>query len=212
MIERWRAGLQGRALVVVDEAYVEFADAAVRGHAAGRAQPNIAVLRTLSKAHALAAARIGCVIADADADRGAAPLPGAVSGAGAVRRAGAGGAGAGGAGATARSASPQVVARARRACSRRWPRCAGVRRVYPSQANFLLVRFDRCRRRAFAALLAAGVVVRDMRAAPQLGDALRISIGTPEQNDARARRAATAGGRPHERRMRRSCSSTATAR
>ena len=37
--------------------------------------------------------------------------------------------------------------------------------------------------RAFEALLAAGVVVRDMRAYPQLGDALRISLGTPEQND-----------------------------
>jgi histidinol-phosphate aminotransferase len=32
-------------------------------------------------------------------------------------------------------------------------------------------------------LLAAGVVVRDQRAAPQLGDALRITIGSPEQND-----------------------------
>jgi phosphoglycolate phosphatase-like HAD superfamily hydrolase len=32
-------------------------------------------------------------------------------------------------------------------------------------------------------MLAAGVVVRDMRAMPQLGDALRITIGTPEQND-----------------------------
>ena len=33
------------------------------------------------------------------------------------------------------------------------------------------------------ALLAAGIVVRDQRAAPQLGDALRITLGTPEQND-----------------------------
>ena len=33
------------------------------------------------------------------------------------------------------------------------------------------------------AVLAAGVVVRDQRAAPQLGDALRITVGSPEQND-----------------------------
>ena len=59
----------------------------------------------------------------------------------------------------------------------------GVRRVYPSQANFLLVRFDDAQA-AFGQLLAAGVVVRDMRAAPQLSDALRISLGTPEQNAA----------------------------
>ena len=31
-------------------------------------------------------------------------------------------------------------------------------------------------------LLAAGVVVRDVRAMPQLQDALRISIGTPAEN------------------------------
>jgi len=59
--------------------------------------------------------------------------------------------------------------------------CPGVRRVYPSQANFLLARFDDAGA-AYAALLAAGIVVRDQRAAPQLHDALRISIGTPAQN------------------------------
>lgn len=57
---------------------------------------------------------------------------------------------------------------------------AGVRRVYPSAGNFLLVRFADAGA-AFAALLAAGVVVRDMRAMPQLGDALRISVGTAEE-------------------------------
>ncbi len=58
-----------------------------------------------------------------------------------------------------------------------------VARVYPSQGNFLLVRFHDADA-AFAALLAAGIVVRDQRAAPQLGDALRISLGTPAQNAA----------------------------
>ncbi len=57
-----------------------------------------------------------------------------------------------------------------------------VLRVYPSHGNYLLVRF-RDAGRAFRALLAAGVVVRDQRAAPQLGDALRITIGSSEQND-----------------------------
>ena len=56
-----------------------------------------------------------------------------------------------------------------------------VRRVYRSEGNYLLVRFADADG-AFARLLAAGVVVRDQRAAPQLDDALRISIGTPEQN------------------------------
>jgi histidinol-phosphate aminotransferase len=57
-----------------------------------------------------------------------------------------------------------------------------VRRVYPSQGNFLLVRCEDAET-SFRALLGAGVVVRDQRTAPQLADALRISIGTPEEND-----------------------------
>jgi histidinol-phosphate aminotransferase len=44
------------------------------------------------------------------------------------------------------------------------------------------VRFDDAQA-AFDALLASGVVVRDMRSVPGLGDALRITIGRPEQND-----------------------------
>jgi histidinol-phosphate aminotransferase len=59
----------------------------------------------------------------------------------------------------------------------------GVRAVYASDANYLLVRFVDAEA-AMQALLTAGVVVRDQRAAPQLKDALRITIGTAEENDA----------------------------
>ena len=48
-------------LVVVDEAYGEFADAK---SFAAEATANLVVLRTLSKAYGLAGARIGCAIAD----------------------------------------------------------------------------------------------------------------------------------------------------
>ncbi len=48
-------------LVVIDEAYGEFSDAA---SFAGEASGNLVVLRTLSKAYGLAGARIGCAIAD----------------------------------------------------------------------------------------------------------------------------------------------------
>lgn len=53
--------------------------------------------------------------------------------------------------------------------------------MYPSDANFLLVRLVDAEA-AFQRLLVAGVVVRDQRGAPQLHDALRITLGTPEQN------------------------------
>ena len=58
------AWLERQAVVVVDEAYGEFAQAPSAATLLAR-HANLAVLRTLSKAHALAAARIGSVIADA---------------------------------------------------------------------------------------------------------------------------------------------------
>lgn len=171
--------LAGRALVVVDEAYVEFADNPSL-IAQIDAQPNLAVLRTLSKAHALAAARIGCVVADARVvavlRRCQAPYPVPAPSAACALRALA---------ATSLRQTRERVAQARGERERLRTALAGatgVRRVYPSQANFLLVRFDDAAA-AFGRLLDAGIVVRDMRAMPQLGDALRISIGTPAQND-----------------------------
>ena len=170
--------VDGRALVVVDEAYIEFADAPsfVR-EVAGLS--NLAILRTLSKAHALAAARIGCVIADTALievlRRCQAPYPipapCAALALAALQ-----------ADALATTLQRVKFIRAERESLRiTLSACDGVRRVYPAQGNFLLARFDDADA-AYASLLAAGIVVRDQRAAPQLGDALRISIGTPEQN------------------------------
>lgn len=174
------ARLSGRAVVVVDEAYGEFSDAPSATTLLD-AHPNLAVLRTLSKAHALAAARIGTLIAAPELIaslrncQAPYPLPTpcvdlALS-----------------------ALQPEALARTRERIARvRAERerlfaalaaLPGVRRVYPSRGNFLLARFDDAQT-AFERLLAAGVVVRDQRAAPQLGDALRISIGTREENDA----------------------------
>ena len=170
--------LQGRALLVVDEAYVEYADAASLVAMVAQ-QSNLAVLRTLSKAHALPAARIGCLIADPaliDALRRCqAPYPVPAPCAQLALQA---------LSADARANTTEAVAatcEARAHLSAALRNLPGVRRVYPSQANFLLVRFDDTDL-AYARLLAAGIVVRDMRALPQLADALRISVGTPAQN------------------------------
>ena len=191
-IERLARRLHGKALLVVDAAYAEFADGDdVASLLAGN--DNLVILRTLSKAHALAGARIGSVIAAPELigmlKRCQAPYPLAQP---AVQAALA--ALAAGALARTRAATSQLCGereRLRAALSG----VAGVRRVYPSQGNFLLLRFADAQT-AFDALLAAGVVVRDMRADARLADALRISIGTPEQNErviatlARQRRAA----------------------
>ncbi len=53
--------------------------------------------------------------------------------------------------------------------------------VWPSAANFLLVEFTDPQL-AFERICAAGLLVRDVRRQPGLAQALRLTIGTPEQN------------------------------
>jgi len=178
-IEALARKLDDRALVVVDEAYGEFAQAPSAVSLIGR-QRNIAVLRTLSKVHALAAARVGCVVADADLvallQRCQAPYPlpapcsePARDALGDV------------AWAVTRTRIDTVVGERERLASA-LRRLASVGRVYPSSANFLLVRFADAQA-ALDRLLQSGIVVRDMRASAGLADALRITVGTPSQND-----------------------------
>jgi histidinol-phosphate aminotransferase len=171
--------LQGRALVVVDEAYVEFAAGASLIEQMA-AQPGLVLLRTLSKAYALAGARCGVLIAHPDVvallRKVIQPYavtqltieavfrmlePAAL--------------------AHARANRVTIIAeRARLAAA--LPALAGVRRVWPSEANFLLVEFDDAGT-ALQRAHRAGVLVRDLRAAPGLEQALRISVGSPEHND-----------------------------
>ena len=177
-IDALAARLEPQAVVVVDEAYGEFSQAPSAATLLAR-RGNLAVLRTLSKAHALAAARIGAVLAaPALIDvlrRCQAPYPlptpcvelalqALAPAALDVTR--------------ARVATVRVERERLRDALQSNP---AVRRVYPSDANFLLCRFADAQA-AFDALLAAGIVVRDMRAMAGLEDALRISIGTPGQN------------------------------
>ncbi len=169
--------LRGRCLVVVDEAYLEYAAAPSAGDLLA-AFDNIAVLRTLSKAHALAGARVGCVLGSCaliEALRRCQapyPVPRPVAAAALSALAPP---------ALARTRRRVAAARAAREHLHNGLQCLPcVLRVYPSAGNFLLARFADADA-AFAALLAAGVVVRDMRAMPQLRDALRITVGTPAQ-------------------------------
>jgi histidinol-phosphate aminotransferase len=57
--------------------------------------------------------------------------------------------------------------------------------VYPSSANFLLVEVSgQTPREIFLTLAERGILIRDVSAYPMLQKALRISIGTPEENTA----------------------------
>ena len=54
-------------------------------------------------------------------------------------------------------------------------------RIYPTQANFILIDTGRSGKEVFERLLRKGVIVRFMGA--PLERHIRVTIGTPEQND-----------------------------
>ena len=56
--------------------------------------------------------------------------------------------------------------------------------VFPSGANFLLFRLRGDGRAVWKALLSRGVLVRDFSRWPRLDECLRVTVGTPPENDA----------------------------
>jgi histidinol-phosphate aminotransferase len=56
--------------------------------------------------------------------------------------------------------------------------------VFPSGANFILLRYDADAHALWEALLERDVLVRDFSGWPRVEDCLRVTIGTPQENDA----------------------------
>lgn len=166
-------------LVVVDEAYHEFS-----GHSVVpllHEHRNLIVLRTFSKAMGMAGLRLGYLLASPALVReiNKARLPYNVNffsqlAALAVLE--------------ARDVLAERVALLRRERARLAAALTGVpgvERVYPSEANFLLLALAQARPRAvFEALHERGILVRDVSGYPRLPRCLRVSVGTPEENDA----------------------------
>ena len=175
---RLAAALAGRALVVLDEAYLEFSGRASLARRLAEF-PNLAVLRTLSKAYGLAGARCGALLADPQVIallRKIIPpyaIPRLTADAALARLAP-------GALATLQPQLATLLAERSR-LQRELPALRAVRRVWPSDANFILAEFEDAGD-ALERAAAAGLLVRDARGYPGLGRALRISVGTPEQN------------------------------
>ncbi len=178
VIEQLADALSGRAMVVVDEAYIEFANAASATGLVAR-YANLGVLRTLSKAWALAGARIGCLIADPQViallrrimPPYPLPTPCVAAAEAALDE--------GGRQATARRVAMTIAAR--ESMAGLLQQMPGVKEVFPSRANFLTARLARatevCRQ-----LAAQGIVVRDLGRQARLADCLRFTIGTAQEN------------------------------
>ena len=165
-------------LVLADEAYMEFAGAPSAPSAATLLDrcPNLVVLRTLSKAFALAGGRIGYVLAS----------PEIVSALAAVRQP-----------YSVNSFSQAVAETVVREGARFAPTIAELCEnrgilaselakldgltVWPSSANFLLVRVPHAHRVWELLRDEHSILVRDFSATPGLADCLRITVGRPEE-------------------------------
>lgn len=176
-IARACTALRNQALVVVDEAYAEFSDAASTTTLLARFD-NLVVLRTLSKAYGLASARVGAVLGDAAIvkvlDRLLTPFPlptASVEAALAHTR-------------PSNVDTLQVLWRTlvneRRRMAVALAELKHTTAVFPSDANFLLTRMHEP-----AAVVARcktqGLLVRLIRGVDD--HYVRITIGTAQEND-----------------------------
>jgi histidinol-phosphate aminotransferase len=177
-IARLAVAMRNRALIVVDEAYIEFAEQPSVASLIPQHE-NLGVLRTLSKAWALAGARVGCLLARAEVvallRRIMAPYPlPSLSIAAALSALTAEGLEL-----TQRRIALLISERERMA--KALVRLPSVINVLPSQANFLCVEFTDSST-IYRSLLNDGILVRDVGRYPRLRGHLRISIGTREEN------------------------------
>ena len=171
-IERLLAGFDG--MVVLDEAYIDFADGP--GFLPRLAEfPNLIVLQTCSKAWGMAGLRLGLAFAsepvaelfarvkypynintlaqEAASERLAWDIAGQTA----------------------------LIRRERAAVAEALAGAACIERVYPSEANFLLVRTPDPDR-LYDTLIGAGIIVRNRSRIPGCAGCLRITVGTPGEN------------------------------
>ncbi len=169
VVERLASGED--SLVVVDEAYIEFGGRSAAG-LVGR-YPNVAVVRTFSKAFALAGARIGYCLTSPEVveDLRRVRLPYHLSG---LTQA---------AGLVALRHNENALAildAVRHERDHILAELPGLEvRAYPSDANFVLFRPPRSAREVWRGLLDRGVLVRDVSSV--VPDCLRVTAGTPEE-------------------------------
>jgi histidinol-phosphate aminotransferase len=177
-LEKLLRALQGKCVVVIDEAYGEYSQQPSAIDLLKR-YSHLVVLRTLSKAHALAGARIGCVITNPDLiailKACQAPYPIARPSAELALQA----------------FSEQNLQQTRQQIdsaiaqrnilAEQLRSLPSVQCVFKSQANFLLVEFHDTQA-VNTLLLDNGIVVRAMQQYPALQACLRISIGTDFEN------------------------------
>lgn len=163
-------------VVVLDEAYIDFS---VRPSLASlvKIYPNLIVLQTLSKAWGMAGLRIGLAVADPAVISLMSKVKypyniNVVAQKMALMK-------------LDEAAKDKAVAEIvgqRFRLEKELRKCPEVKGIYSSDANFLLVRFDNPDE-VYGRLLAGGVIVRNRSKIPGCEGCLRITVGTPAEND-----------------------------
>ena len=163
-------------IVVVDEAYVDFSS---KGTLVPEAlvRDNLIILQTLSKARAMAGLRIGLAISSQEIIRlmSMVKYPYNLSRAAMEK-------------ATGLLEKPidaevKVLLSERARLSAELPGLPFIRKVFPSDANFILVRTDDANA-LYDYLLGKGIIVRNRNRVPGCEGCLRLTVGLPEENDA----------------------------
>jgi histidinol-phosphate aminotransferase len=164
-------------VVVVDEAYGEFAGSQASARELLREYPNVVVVRTFSKAWSLAGARLGYLLADPAqvAELARVRLPYHLSGPTQAI------------GATALRHTEELLETVEAVVSERDRISIELQRMglvpFPSQANFVLFEVDEPDE-VWRALLDKGVLIRNYAGYEGLESCLRVTAGLPEENDA----------------------------
>ncbi len=168
----------GRAMVVVDEAYIEFCPQATMVNELANF-PHLAIIRTLSKAFALAGLRCGFTLANAELINvlqkviAPYPLPVPVSDIAAQ--------------ALTEQGIVQMKARVNSVLTNRtWlidalTQLACVETIFETASNYVLVRFWDGEK-VFNTLWEQGIILRDQHKALGLANCIRITIGTENEN------------------------------
>jgi len=171
--------LAGRAVVVADEAYVDFSEQTSLA-AEIPANPNLVVLRTLSKAFGLAGARVGTTIADpaiiAVLKKVIAPYPIPVP----VLTAALTALSPEGLAAAKISVASIIAERARLAVE--LPKLGIVKRIWPSDTNYLLIEPTIEASRVMEIGRKNGIIWRDR--SKDVPNTVRITVGSPDENNA----------------------------
>ncbi|MAH04242.1 MAG: histidinol-phosphate transaminase [Alphaproteobacteria bacterium] len=171
----------GKAFVIMDETYAEFTDQpsftqTITEH------PHLIILRTLSKSYSMAGMRIGCVISGVPElttiirtkVMETYPIP------------------RGSSEAALKIFEPGVLDIARQNIKKlitereRMVKALniqnGIRHIYPSDANFLLVEMERAHD-FYNFALSRNVIMRDISNAKGTENCIRLTLGTPSEND-----------------------------